>query len=110
MRAGFEPAIHDTVRVGSSAQPKPGRLLRGGFSSLARSLGFCPLDGGGDDLSGVLGGFSGRVSRASNSAIRASAASNGPTSGSRERISASFSATVSLARSISGASLMSSRP
>src|SRR5690348_8072034 len=54
----------------------------------------------------VLGGFSSRASRASSSAIRASAASNRLTNGSKETISASFSATVSLLRSISGVTPM----
>ncbi len=92
MRSGF----------GSSARPKPGRFLRGRLRASAVPSDFCPFDGGSDELSGVLAGRSGFASRASSSAIRASAASNWPTSGSSERIRASFSATVSLLRSISG--------
>ena len=61
-----------------------------------------PFDGGTDELSGVLVGRSSLASRFSSSAMRAWAASNCPTSGSSDRMRASFSATVSLLRSISG--------
>ena len=88
--------------LGSSARPKPGRLLRGWLACRpAVGLDFCPFEGGSDELSGVLGGFSSSASRASSSAIRASAACNWPTNGISDRISASFSATLSLLRSIS---------
>ncbi len=62
--------------LGSSARPKPGRLLRGGFPPVGGALAFWPLDGGSDELSGVFGGFSSSAIRASNTAIRASAACN----------------------------------
>src|SRR3954452_1334583 len=67
MRSGF----------GSSARPTPGRLLRGGLSPVGRA-DFCPVEGGSDELSGVLGGRSNAASRFSSSAMRASAASNCP--------------------------------
>jgi len=95
--------------LGSSVRPKPGRLFRGSlWPSDGWSL-FCPFDGDSEELSGVLGGFSSSASRASSSAIRARAACNWPTSGSSERISASFSAMVSLLRSISGGTPMLKR-
>ena len=99
-----------TTRSGSgcSVRPTPGRLLRGSLGPAGRS-GFCPFDGGSEELSGVLRGRSRAASRASRSALRASssairanAACNCPTKGSSDRMRASFSATVSLLRSISG--------
>ena len=59
---------------------------------------FCPFDGGSEELSGVLAGRSNRARRFSSSPIRASAASNRSTS---DRMSSSFSAWLSLLRSIS---------
>src|SRR6476620_1969750 len=78
-----------------------GRLLRGGLSPVGRA-DFCPVEGGSDELSGVLGGRSNAASRFSSSAMRASAASNCPTNGSSDRISSSFAAAVNLLRSTSG--------
>src|ERR1700712_5459503 len=95
--------------LGSSVRPTPGWLLRGGLLPSDGWSRFCPFDGGSGELSGVLGGFSSSASRASSSAIRASAATNRPINGNSERISASFSATVSLLRSISGATPMLNR-
>lgn len=70
--------MRSTMRsgLGSSVRPKPGRLLRGGLLASDGTLGFWPFDGGTDELSGVLGGFSSRASRASGCAIRFSAASS----------------------------------
>src|SRR4051812_5022900 len=77
----------------------PGRLLRGGLSPAGRS-GFWPFDGGSEELSGFFGGRWNTASRFSRSAIRAKAASNRPTSGSSERMRSSFSAWLSVPRSI----------
>ena len=110
MRAGVQRGIDDAIRVGVQRPADAGAALRGGLAPAGRS-GFCPFDGGSEELSGVLPGRSNLASRASSSAIRASAASNCPTSGNSDRMSASFSATVSLLRSISGATRSeSSRP
>jgi len=102
-QCGQASSVASTTRsgFGSSARPKPGRLWRGGLSLVGR-LRFCSLDGGSEELSGVFGGRSNAANRFSSSAIRTSAASNCPTSGSSDRMRASFSATVSLLRSISG--------
>src|ERR1700691_4009007 len=61
--------------------------------------GFCPFDGGREELSGVLTGRSNAASRFSSSPMRARAASNCPTS---DRMSSSFSAWLSALRSIFG--------
>jgi hypothetical protein len=80
---------------GCSVRPNPGRPLRGGFSPMGRS-GFCPFDGGSEELSGVLAGRSNLARRFSSSPIRASAASNRSTS---DRMSSSFPAWLSVLRS-----------
>ena len=71
--------------------------MRGGFFPMGRS-GFCPFDGGSEELSGVLAGRSNLARRFSSSPIRASAASNWSTS---DRMSSSFPAWLSVLRSIS---------
>ena len=60
---------------GCSVRPTPGRLLRGGRSvpGAGRS-GFCPCDGGFEELPGVFGGWVCWLSRASRAAMRASCA------------------------------------
>src|ERR1700726_1756190 len=88
--------------VGSSARATPGRPGRGGVWPPAGPSGFWPRDGGSEELAGVFAGRSSFLRRASSSAIRASAASSCPTRGNSDRISASFSATVSLLRSMGG--------
>ena len=99
--------------LGASRRATPGRPLRGGLALSAGPSDFGPVDGGSAELSGVLAGRSSRASRAcnsalravnsvlpaSNTAIRASAVSSCPTSGNSDRISAPFSATLSLDRS-----------
>ena len=101
MRASAERGIDDAVRVRLQRAADAGaalarRLVAGG------TIGFSPFDGGSEELSVVLAGRSNLASRFSSSAMRASAACNCPTSGSSDRMSPSFSATVSLLRSISG--------
>ena len=100
-QCGQTSSLASTMRsgFGSSARPTPGRLLRGGLSPAGRS-DFWPVDGGSEELSGVFGGRSNTASRFSNSAMRASAASNCPTNGSSDRMRSSFSAWLSLLRSI----------
>ena len=106
MRTGVGPAVHDAVGVGIERTAETSAALARRLFAGRLIVGFLALGGGSEELSGVLGGLS---SRASNSAIRASAAFNWPTSGSRDRISASLSATASLARSISGVTPMLNR-
>ena len=99
-----------TVRsgLGSSARPMPGRLRRGSLSPAGRS-GFSPFAGGSEELSGVFGGRSNAANRFSSSAMRARAASSCPTTGNSERISASFSAWLSVLRSVSSVTPMLNR-
>src|SRR5579863_1454333 len=107
---GQASSLASTMRsgLGSSARPTPGRLLRGGFSPAGRS-GFWPLAGGSDELSGVFCGRSNAANRFSSSAMRARAAFSCPTNGNSERISVSFSAWLSVLRSVSGVTPMLNR-
>ena len=102
MRAGVEPGIDDAVRVRLQRTAEAGaalarRLVAGG------TIGLLPLR---RRQRGIVRRLRRTLERRpaafSSSAMRASAASNCPTSGSSDRMRASFSATVSLLRSISG--------
>ena len=102
MRASAERGIDDAVRVRLQRAADAGAALARRLVAGGTIQALSPFDGGSEELSGVLAGRSNLASRFSSSAMRASAACNCPTSGSSDRMSPSFSATVSLLRSISG--------
>ena len=100
MRAGVKPCIDDAIRVRLQRAADAGAALARRLVAGWDDRDFWPSDGGSEELSGVFGGRSNTASRCSNSVIRASAASNCPTSGSSDRMRSSFSAWLSLLRSI----------
>lgn len=118
-RSGRKPPAPFAVRLArqrdSAGNPRDARRQRGPGLDQARERyqgapcaatcrlfrsGFWPLDGS-EELFGVMSGRSSSANRTSSAAMRTSATSNCPTTGSKERISASFSAWLSLLRSVS---------
>ena len=81
---------------GCSVRPTPGRLLRGGRSVAgAGRSGFCPCDGGFEELPGVFGGWVSWLSRASRAAMRASCAAIRWSANANLAVSAAISASFS---------------
>ncbi len=102
---GQAGSLASTTRSGSGCnrRPTPGRPWRGGRSAGAARFSFWPCEGGLDELSGVFGGRLNSSSRASSAAMRASCAAivccADASCANSARISASFSAGLSLLRS-----------
>jgi hypothetical protein len=73
VRARIHKRLDHSVGVSAKGSPMPGRLLRCRFFD-GGNAGLAAFDGGADEFCGVLGGLPKSFSRASRSAILASAA------------------------------------